>query len=259
MRGAVPNPLGMVRNAAQEPKLHEAYIQDVFDAIAQHYDRMNLIMTAGMLRYWQRVFRRHTGLAPGGRALDVACGTAELALIMAEQVGPQGRVWGIDLSSEMIRVGRRKVERAGLADRITLLTGNALALPFDADQFDCVATGFALRNVADIERALAEMARVVKPGGRVLSLELSHPTSAWVRYPYSFYFNRIVPILGRWSESRFRGKGLAPYRWLPHSLRNFPDQERLAEIFRRVGLMDVHYVNLSRGIVCLHIGVKPSA
>lgn len=248
-------------NPQLQPAEKEVYIRSVFDAIADHYDRMNMIMTAGLLRYWQRVFSRNTGLKPGDRALDVASGTAELALIMARQVGPDGHVWGIDLSPEMLRVGARKVERAGLNDRITLRQGNALSLPFEDEAFHCVATGFAMRNVADIETAVREMARVTKPGGRVLCLELSHPPNPLFRVPFNFYFRRVVPVLGRWSERKFRREqgdaALTPYRWLPESLRTFPRQDELAAIYRAAGLVDVTYINLSCGVVCLHIGIKP--
>lgn len=246
------------------PMEKEIYIQHVFDAIADHYDRMNMIMTGGLLRYWQRVFARHTGLKPGDKALDVASGTAELALIMARQVGPEGHVWGIDLSREMLRVGEWKVEQAGYTDRITLLQGNALDLPFDDNSFHCVATGFAMRNVADVDTAVREMARVTRPGGRVLCLELSHPPNPLFRIPFNFYFRRIVPLLGRWSERKFRQQYrqqgddvLTPYRWLPESVRTFPRQDALAQVFRSAGLDPVTYINLSGGSVCLHIGHKP--
>src|SRR5690606_23751721 len=204
--------------------------------------------------YWQQAFRRHTGLQPGDEALDVACGTAELALIMAKQVGSQGKVYGVDLSPRMVEVGRRKVERLGFADRIQLQTGNALALPFADDRFACVGTGFAMRNVADIRTAVAEMARVTKPGGRVLCLELSHPQSRILRGPYKLYFEKVVPWLGRWAERVFPNPDqLPPYAWLPESLKTFPDQEGLAQIFRDAGLSPVRYINLTGGIVCLHI------
>lgn len=236
----------------------EEYIQHLFDSIARHYDLMNLIMSAGALRYWQRAFRRANGVRPGDHALDVACGTGELSRILAEQVGPEGRVWGIDLSPGMVEVGRRKLAAAGLSDRVTLQTGNALELPFEDDRFDCVATSFALRNMADIRTAVREMVRVARPGGRVVCLELSHPPSPLVRYPYQWYFFKVVPWLGRWNERRFRKAGkLSPYRWLPESLRRFPDQEGLAQIFREAGLVDVTYKNLTAGIVCLHVGIKP--
>lgn len=237
----------------------EHYIRHLFDSIAEHYDFMNMVMSLGMLRYWQRVFRTWTNLAPGGQALDVACGTAELALIMAQQVGPTGTVAGVDLSPGMVAVGQRKIERLGMAERITLTVGNALDLPYPDNAFDCAATGFAMRNVADIERAFAEMARVTRPGGRVLCLELSRPPNPIFRVPYGLYFNHIVPWLGRWNERRFARQNptqLLPYTWLPESLKYFPDQEELAAIYRRVGLVAVTYRNLSGGAVCLHIGTK---
>lgn len=237
----------------------EAYIREVFDAIADHYDLMNLVMSLGLLRFWQRAFRRHTGLGPGDRALDVACGTAELALIMADQVGPDGHVWGVDLSPGMIQVAERKLARSPLRTRITLRTGNALDLPFADGTFHCVASGFALRNFADVPRALREMARVARPGGRVLALELSRPRSPWLRLPHRLYVERLVPLIGRFNERRFRARHgvLPPYRWLPESLRGFPDPDALAAAFREAGLRPVTYIPLTGGIVCLHVGVKP--
>lgn len=251
--------------ATSQPPTGEAkekYIRHLFDSIAEHYDFMNMVMSFGMLKYWHRVFRSLTNLSPGGRALDVACGTAELALIMAQQVGPTGHVEGVDLSPNMVAVGQRKIERLGMADRITLTVGNALDLPYPDNSFDCVATGFAMRNVADIHKAFAEMARVTRPGGRVICLELSRPVNPLLRAPYNFYLNRIVPILGRWNERRFARQNpdqLMPYTWLPESLKYFPDQEGLAEIYREAGLVDVFYRNLSGGVVCLHVGTKPGA
>lgn len=238
----------------------EDYIRHLFNSIARYYDLMNLVMSGGLLRYWQRVFRTKTGLKPGDHALDVACGTGELSMIMAEQVGGEGRVAGIDLTPGMVEVGRAKVERAGLSGVVSLQTGNALDLPFPDNAFDCVATSFALRNMADIDIAISEMARVTKPGGRVVCMELSHPTNPLIRNPYHFYFFKIVPWLGRWNERRFRLRGkLSPYRWLPESLRRFPNQDGLAERFRRAGLIEVTYRNLTGGIVCIHVGIKPPA
>lgn len=238
----------------------EKYIRNLFDSIADNYDLMNMVMSFGMLRYWQRVFRDHTGLQPGDHALDVACGTAELALIMAKQVGAGGEVQGIDLAPKMIDVAQRKIEHLGWQDNIKLQVGNALDLPYPDDSFHCIGTGFAMRNVADIETAFAEMARVARPGGRVLCLELSHPVSPVIKGPYKFYFNKIVPLLGRWNERRFARQDqaeLLPYTWLPESLKHYPDQEGLAQIYRRVGLVDVKYINMSGGVVSLHVGTKP--
>lgn len=237
----------------------EQYIRSLFDGIARHYDLMNMIMSMGMLRRWQKRFQSLTGLQPGQRALDVGCGTGELSLIMARQTAPDGKVEGIDLSEGMIAVGRRKVEKAGLSDRITMRIGNALDLPFDDGTFHCVATGFTMRNVNNLVGAINEMARVTRPGGRVVCLELSRPVNPILRRLYYFYFYRIVPLLGRWNERRFaaRHRGhMPPYKWLPESLRRFPHQEEMARLFTEAGLEQVEYYNLTGGIVCLHVGVK---
>ncbi len=230
-----------------------SYVKGLFDAIAPTYDLMNLIMTAGMLRRWQRVFAAETGLERGDRALDVCCGTGELALIMALQVGEEGAVEGVDFSERMLEVGRRKV-RARRLSNVTLRFGDALNLPYADDSFDCAAIGFALRNVADIERCLAEMARVVRPGGRVISLEISRPESPLVRLPFQLYFYHLVPLMGLFTRGGRRGLSLKPYAYLPRSLTHFPGKDGLAQIFEQVGLRDVHYHSLSGGVVAVHVG-----
>jgi len=236
----------------------ERFVKRLFAAIAPRYDLMNVVMSAGCIHLWHRAFRRWTGLRPGDAALDVCTGTGELALVMAEQVGPRGRVVGVDFTPEMLELAREKVRRRGLDDRVVLEEGDALALPYRDGTFDAAAMGFALRNVVDIERALAEMARVVRPGGRVLVLELSKPPSPLVRYPYFFYFYRVVPLLGRLVDrGTARTEAMRPYTYLPASLVKFPEQEAVADMFRRVGLDQVRYHGLTGGIVTLHLGVKP--
>ncbi len=241
----------------------ELYVHNLFAAIAHHYDVMNMVMSGGMLRLWQRAFAAQTGLRPGGRALDVAAGTAELSLVMARQVGPSGRVTGIDFSAEMLEVGRDKVgatrSRPG-GDRlapIELVEGDAMALPFAVDTFDCAGSGFALRNVKDIERVVREMTRVVRPGGRVVALELSKPSNPLIREPYYLYFYHIVPLLG-WLIDPKTERNLRAYGWLPKSLVPFPTQQGLADIFRRAGLVEVGFRGLTGGIVSVHYGTKPS-
>ncbi|MHB0885921.1 MAG: class I SAM-dependent methyltransferase [Bacillota bacterium] len=240
----------------------ERYVHNLFAAIAHHYDVMNLVMSGGMLRLWQRAFAGRTGLQPGERALDVAAGTAELSLILARQAGPSGHVTGIDFSAEMLEVGRDKVAAARArrgGDRmapIDLVEGNALSLPFADNTFDCAGSGFALRNVKDIPKAISEMARVVKPGGQVITLELSKPSNPLIREPYFLYFNRIVPILG-WIIDPKTERTLRAYGWLPKSLIPFPTQMGLADIFRQAGLIDVGFRGLTGGIVSVHYGTKP--
>lgn len=255
------------------------YVRVAFDAIARGYDLMNLIMTAGLVRYWRRAFARVTGLQPGGRALDVCCGTGELAFIMAEQVRPRwtgpspttteegkGQVVGVDFSSRMLARAQEKASRRGKA--ISLILADALSLPFPEDCFDCASIGFALRNVNDIAACLREMVRVVKPGGRVVSLEICHPVSLWVKIWFYPYFRGLVPALGGVAE-RLQGtpcpqgaaqplRGLRPYAYLPRSLAYLPGVRELAETMEQAGLQEVRWRILPPGVVALHWGVKPS-
>lgn len=239
-----------------EPEKKERYVQTIFDAIAARYDMMNLVMTAGLWRRWQKAFLRTVSPGPGLKVLDVACGTADQTLALAARVGPRGSVFGLDFSEEMLAIGRRKVEVSEYRDRIELVYGNALSMPFPDSQFDLATICFALRNVSDIPGVLKEMARVVKPGGRVVSLELSKPTNLF-RFFFYFYFNRMVPALGWLLGSRgVEGQNLNPYAWLPQSLKAFPPKEALADLFREAGLKDVHYVSLTGGSVAIHVGVR---
>ncbi|MBO2518160.1 MAG: class I SAM-dependent methyltransferase [Firmicutes bacterium] len=237
------------------------YVQDLFNGIARRYDRMNLIMTGGIWRYWQWRFRKLAGFQPGERVLDVCCGTGDLTFLAAREVGPRGEVVGLDFSAGMLEVARQKTAALGPAQAelasIHWVEGDALALPFPDGSFDRVVTSFGMRNVADVARAFQEMARVVRPGGWVVCLELSHPPHPLVRVPYLAYFRHVVPLLGAWARHLSRGEGPAPYQWLPQSLEGFPDQEGLAAILRAAGLEAVRYTNLTGGIVCVHQGRKP--
>lgn len=235
------------------------FVKATFDAIAPGYDLMNKVMTWGWVRTWQRQFAALTGLGPGDAALDVCCGTGELSFIMARQVGPGGRVVGLDFSSRMLAIARRKAERAGLPLEFWL--EDALSLPFGDESFHCAAIGFALRNVNDLERCLREMRRVVRPGGRVISLEICRPPSRWVRAWFYPYFFGVVPFLGLGAEllhrvGRTYGSSLRPYAYLPRSLAYLPDLGELAGAMVRAGLEDVHYRVLSPGVVALHWGTR---
>ena len=227
-----------------------AFIPQLFDRIADHYDQMNLIMTAGVWRRWQAAFRRRCGVPAGAQVVDIGCGTAELSLLLADLVGREGRVSGVDLSERMLEVGRRKVDASPHRDRVRLQRGDALDLPFEDGSFDAAASAFVMRNVADLDRALAEIVRVVRPGGRVAILELSHPPASVVRVPYLLYFRHVLPQLGRWAARA--GLPVAPYAWLPLSLQTFPGAEAMAQRMAQAGMDEVHFHRLTAGIVCLH-------
>jgi demethylmenaquinone methyltransferase/2-methoxy-6-polyprenyl-1,4-benzoquinol methylase len=250
-----------VREAERLPsgQARERFVKRLFAAIAPTYDLMNVVMSAGCIYYWHRVFGRHTGLVPGDTALDVCTGTGDLARVLSGQVGPEGKVVGLDFSPEMLAIARRKFEGSASYRNIVLVEGNALELPYPDASFGAASMGFALRNVSDLPRAIREMARVVRPGGRVLTLELSKPPSRLVRVPYFFYFYRIVPILGRVVNRRAGRTGsIRPYTYLPASLVKFPDQQAVARLFEEAGLTDVTYYGLNGGIVTLHVGTKPA-
>ncbi|MDI3297720.1 MAG: class I SAM-dependent methyltransferase [Bacillota bacterium] len=233
----------------------QAYVEAIFDRIAPRYDRMNRLMTLGLWWYWQWSFRRLAGIRPGDRVLDVGCGTAELSLLAARETGPGGRVTGVDIAEGMLRVCRQKIAGSPLAGRLEFLRADAQALPFPDGSFDVVVSGFMLRNVASLDRALGEMARVLRPGGRVAVLELTHPPSRWVAAPYLAYFRHVVPWLGRWA--RREGDPLPPYAWLPESLREIPPAPELARRLERAGFSRVAYRYLSAGVVAVHTGEKP--
>lgn len=227
----------------------EAHVRKVFATIAPVYDPMNRLLTFGLWGRWQRRLLRLLDPQPGERWLDVACGTADLSLLIGAMVGPTGRVVGVDISEEMLSIGRQKVARRGFTDRIELLAANALDLPFRDGGFDGAVVGFGLRNMADVRRAVAEMRRVVRVGGKVVSLDVSHPEHPLLAWGFHAYFDHIVPVLGL-----LAGRGWKPYAWLPESLRSFPGRRALEDIFRAVGLVDVGSLPLTFGAACIHFG-----
>ncbi len=228
------------------------YVHDVFAQIARRYDMMNTVLSFSQHKGWRRFAMKHLKLEPGSRALDVACGTGDWTLSLARAVGEQGEVVGIDFCQEMLDVAEDKLRRhSDLARRTRLVQGDAMALPFAQDTFDAATIGFALRNVPDVRQVLAEMTRVVRPGGWVVSLELSKPEWPVWRSLYYFYFNRILPWIGALAVGK-----RAPYAWLPESLVDFPDRRQLEQIFREVGLEQVRSYPLTGGVAALHLGRK---
>ncbi len=220
----------------------------MFDEIAPVYDRLNTLMTFGMDGGWRRAAVAATRVEAGDSVADVACGTGKLTEALAERVGPFGRVIGVDLSAGMLE--RARAEYGDLV-QVEFRGGDALALPLDDDEVDAAAIAFGLRNLADFEAGFRELVRVVRPGGRVVCLELTMPRPrAWGRV-FHTVFRRIAPLAG----SAFGRAGA--YRYLPRSLEGFPDADRVAETMRTAGLADVAYRRLGLGSVALHHGRVP--
>ena len=226
-------------------------VRAVFDSVAPNYDLMNDLMSGGLHRLWKRFALGRTGLRPGDRALDVAGGTGDLSAGMARQVGPSGLVCHTDINGEMLEIGRRRLVDAGLFGNVRTLQANAEHLPFDDHSFHGVMIGFGLRNCTDKPAALGEMARVLKPGGRLLVLEFSKPAVKLIEPLYELYSFRILPWLGE-----VVAHDAASYRYLAESIRMHPDQATLRGLMETAGLEDVQYHNLSGGIVALHIGYR---
>ncbi|MGE5626198.1 MAG: bifunctional demethylmenaquinone methyltransferase/2-methoxy-6-polyprenyl-1,4-benzoquinol methylase UbiE [Bacillota bacterium] len=226
-------------------------VRRVFASVAERYDLMNDLMSFGVHRLWKRFALGQTGLKPGQRALDVAGGSGDLARGLAAQVGETGRVWLTDINPSMLEQGRRRLVDAGIAGNVEYALADAEDLPFESNHFDCVTIAFGLRNVTHKDQALVSMHRVLKPGGRLLVLEFSHPTSEGLKSLYDTYSFRVLPWLGR-----HVAKDEASYRYLAESIRMHPDQETLKGMMQAAGFVRCDYFNLSGGIVALHRGFK---
>jgi demethylmenaquinone methyltransferase/2-methoxy-6-polyprenyl-1,4-benzoquinol methylase len=229
----------------------------MFDRIAVVYDRMNAVMTAGLHHQWRRRAADLARLGPGGRALDVATGTGDLALELARRVAPDGAVVAADFSERMLELardkGRRERAAGALAPGVDVRfeSANALALPYADGAFDAATVGFGARNFSDLDRGLAEMARVVRPGGRVVILEITTPTRPPLSTFLELWFDRVVPALGRLAGDP------DAYTYLPSSVRRFPSPEGLAAAMARAGLGSITYRITAGGIIALHAGEVP--
>ena len=223
-------------------------VAGVFDSVASRYDIMNDLMSAGLHRVWKRFTVEQSGLRPGQRALDVAGGTADLAVQFARRVGPTGEVVLTDINGAMLARGRDRMVDAGVP--VPAVQCDAEKLPFPDEHFDCVSVAFGLRNMTHKDRALAEMRRVLRPGGRLLVLEFSR---VWepLRPAYDAYSLRLLPLLGKLGANDSES-----YRYLAESIRVHPDQEQLKSLMEQAGLERVEYFNLTAGVVALHRGYR---
>src|SRR5690554_3104640 len=223
-------------------KSKEKFVHSVFESVAPKYDLMNNILSFRRHKSWRKFTMKKMDIQQGETAIDVCCGTCDWTISIAER-SKTGQVVGLDFSQNMLDVGENKIKKLSLDKQISLLHGNAMELPFPDNYFDYATIGFALRNVPNIVQVLKEMQRVIKPGGLVVCLELSKPVWQPFKSIYYFYFQRILPSMGKLLAKRYE-----QYKWLPESLKNFPDHQQLAEIFRETGLEGVQAYPLTGGI-----------
>jgi demethylmenaquinone methyltransferase/2-methoxy-6-polyprenyl-1,4-benzoquinol methylase len=232
------------RIAGQEAAgtLPEEQVRAMFDRIARVYDLMNSVMTAGLHQRWRERAVDLAGVGPGDRVLDVATGTGDLAIALRRRVGSSGAVVGSDFSERMLELARAK------AHDVRFESANALDLPYDDDSFDAATVGFGARNFSDLARGLSEMARVVRPGGRVVVLELTTPERPPLSWFFRLWFDRLVPLLGRVAGDP------DAYTYLPSSVRRFPNARGLAAAMAALGLVRVRWLLTAGGIIAVHVG-----
>ncbi|MBK1681486.1 bifunctional demethylmenaquinone methyltransferase/2-methoxy-6-polyprenyl-1,4-benzoquinol methylase UbiE [Rhodocyclus tenuis] len=233
-------------NVAEAEKARR--VADVFDSVASRYDLMNDLMSGGMHRLWKTFAIAQSGVTTGSRVLDVAGGTGDLSLAFAKRVGPTGQVWLTDINNSMLTHGRDRLVDKGIMTPVAQC--DAEKLPFPDEYFDCVTVAFGLRNMTHKELALAEMQRVLRPGGRLLVLEFSQVWKPLAPL-YDFYSFKIIPRIGQLVT-----QDEASYRYLAESIRVHPDQETLKSMMEGAGLERVEYFNLMLGVVALHRGFK---
>lgn len=227
--------------------LAEPQVRAMFDRIARVYDRMNSVMTAGMHHRWRARAADLAGVGPGDRALDVATGTGDLAIELGRRVGEHGEVVGADFSETMLELARAK------APQLRFESANALELPYPDRSFDAATVGFGARNFSDLAGGLAEMARVTRPGGKVVVLEITTPQRPPLSWFFRLWFDRLVPGLGRLAGDP------DAYSYLPSSVRRFPGPAELAAELQRAGLDELRYVITAGGIIAIHVGTVPAS
>ncbi len=230
----------------------EQAVQRMFTAIARAYDLNNTLLSFGLHHRWKKITASYVPVTTEGRALDVGAGTADLALLIEPRMGTNGRVIASDLNHAMLIEGLKKVTGRGLGQKITCLEANAEHLGFPDGTFHAVTTGFCMRNVGNLLQAVTEIHRILQPGGRFVCLEFSRPVFGWLRALYDWYSFRLLP----WIGTKVAHDTTGVYEYLPASIRNFPDQERLKQVLLDAGFRQVTYRNLTGGIVAIHIATK---
>jgi demethylmenaquinone methyltransferase/2-methoxy-6-polyprenyl-1,4-benzoquinol methylase len=239
--------LDTINDNRQSPDFADQ-VNRMFDRIAERYDLLNSVMSAGLHHRWRQRAAERTELKPGDTALDVCCGTGDMTLELARRVAPDGYVIGCDFSEPMLDLARKKA--GGDFPSARFEWADALQLPYDAGRFDAVTVGFGIRNFADHDRGLREMARVLRPGGRLVILEITQPRRPPLSTFYSLWFDRIVPRLGSLAGDP------EAYSYLPESVRSFPGPQGLAEKMDAAGFARIRWTILAGGIIAIHSGVR---
>jgi demethylmenaquinone methyltransferase / 2-methoxy-6-polyprenyl-1,4-benzoquinol methylase len=246
----------MTTKLTLEEKFHATggkglYVRRLFGRIARIYDLMNRLMSFGLDRHWRKFAARYLALSTGELGLDLGTGTADLSIEVMRNSGLGTRMIGMDITPEMLEVGRIKIARLGLEDRIDLRIGNAEHIDLPDNSVDGCCSAFTVRNLTDIHQGFREMLRVVRPGSRVVCLEISHPPGKIFGSLFYLYFYKLAPLFGT-----IIGKAFEEYNYLPNSLTTFPDAPTLKAIMEEVGWSDVRFYRLSSGIVAVHVGTK---
>jgi len=226
-------------------------VREVFDSVAAQYDLMNDLMSGGLHRLWKRFTIELSAVRSGQTVLDIAGGTGDLAAKFSKIVGADGKVILADINAAMLSVGRDRLIDKGALSNIDVVQADAQFLPFEDNSIDCITIAFGLRNVTDKAKALRSMYRVLKPGGRVLVLEFSKPTSPLLSKVYDAYSFSALPAMGKLITD-----DADSYRYLAESIRKHPDQESLLEMVEDAGFVDCRYHNMTGGIVAVHRGIK---
>ncbi|APH04596.1 demethylmenaquinone methyltransferase [Bacillus weihaiensis] len=228
----------------------EERVHNVFEKIYKNYDQMNSVISFQRHKAWRKETMKRMKVMPGQQALDVCCGTADWSIALAQEVGAEGKVIGLDFSQNMLKIGQEKIEQLP-SSNIELIHGNAMSLPFEDNSFDFVTIGFGLRNVPDYMQVLKEMHRVLKPGGKAVCLETSQPTLPVFKQFFAFYFRYIMPVFGK-----IFAKSYSEYSWLQESARDFPGMKELAAMFEEAGFDKVEVKAFTGGAAAMHVGLK---
>lgn len=225
----------------------EQQVEQMFDSIAPAYDFMNRAMTLGIDRIWRRKAVGMLRADRPKRILDVATGTGDLAILLAQKL-PEAQIIGVDLSSGMIKVGNEKIARKGLTDRVTLQPADCLSLPFADGEFDCITVAYGVRNFSDLAAGYREMRRVLRPGGKLCVIELSVPVNRLVKPLYNLYTKRIIPLVGRMVSKDTRA-----YSYLPESIAAVPQRQAMCDLMKAAGFAEAKFRSLTFGVCTIYI------